>query len=136
MSCCAAGFTDRAPARPCQLGNVPTPVEKWHWKRETMIALIRMKERYEWKRRTCWAVAPSSFLASTAAMDGVEDFVGKSPRLGKKIGPVLKTGPIGKQIMKTLTAIMPSTSYAESGACSLQTAAATTRPRLSLWVRA
>jgi len=45
---------------------------------------IRMKERCEWKRRTHQAVAPNSFLASTAATDGVENFVGKRPQPRKE----------------------------------------------------
>jgi hypothetical protein len=44
---------------------------------------ISMEERCEWKRRPGQAVAPSSFLTSTAATDGVANFVGKRPCLGK-----------------------------------------------------
>ena len=56
---------------------------------------IRMEERCGWERGTRQAAAPSAFLASTAATDDVDNFVGKKPTPGKKIRPVLKDRPDG-----------------------------------------
>ena len=100
---------------------------------------IRMKERCGWKRWTRQAVAPSSFLASTAATDSVENVVSKSPHLGKKkSGRSCKTGLTVKEDMKTqicLTVMPPGSVCAESAACWPRKEAAAMRPQPPSWAQ-